>query len=90
MEYGQDALMRKLEKLKEACKRHKNINRLSDWVLFAMERHIIGNRATREFELAFLAYPDEELEQLVEKCLAQRDKSNDGIIRTCKKVMMRK
>jgi hypothetical protein len=82
----QDQIEDKLFELHKACNRYKEIDCLADWVLFAVSRHIVTNRATRKFECDFVNYPNEKLEELIKKCL-NGDRSNDGIIETVKKII---
>ena len=76
----------KLWELQKACNRYKETDCLADWVLFAISRHISTGRATRQFEYDFVNYPNDKLEILIKKCL-NGDRSNDGIIKTVKKVL---
>lgn len=76
----------KLWELQKACNRYKETDCLADWVLFAINRHIGTGRATRQFEFNFVNYPNDKLESLIKKCL-NGDRSNDGIIKTVKKVL---
>lgn len=76
----------KLWELQKACNRYKQTDCLADWVLFAVSRYIYTGRATRQFESDFVNFPNESLEALIKKCL-NGDKSNDGIIKTVKKII---
>lgn len=76
----------KLWELQKACNRYKQTDCLADWVLFAVSRYIYTGRATRQFESDFVNFPNEKLEALIKKCL-NGDKSNDGIIKTVKKII---
>lgn len=80
------ALDDKLFELQKACNRYAEVDPLAHWVLYAMTRHINTNRATRAFEQAFLRYPNTEFESMIRKCL-NGDRSHDGIISTCKRVL---
>lgn len=75
----------KLLELQKACNVYKNTDCLADWVLFALSRYLLSNRATRQFEINFLNFPAENFETLIKKCL-NGDRSDDGIIKTCKRV----
>lgn len=74
-----------LYELQKACNRYKSIDCLADWVLFAVQRYIVSNKATRQFEIDFVNFPVEKLEDLIKACL-NGDRSDDGILRTCRKV----
>lgn len=76
----------KLWELQKVCNRYKETDCLADWVLFAINRHIITGRATRQFEYDFVNYPDDKLLELVKKCL-NGDRSHDGIIKTVKRII---
>lgn len=76
----------KLFELQKACNEYKNIDCLTDFVLFAVNRHIMTNRATRQFEYAFVSFPNDKLEYLIRQCL-NGDRSDDGIIKTCKRTL---
>lgn len=76
----------KLWELQIACNRYKEIDCLADWVLFAIDRHIMTNRSTKQFEYDFVSYPSNKLEYLIRQCL-NGDRSHDGIIKTVKKII---
>lgn len=76
----------KLYELQKACNRYKKHDCLADWVLFAISRYIITGRATRQFESDFINYPNDKLKSLVKKCL-NGDRSDDGIIKTAKRIL---
>ena len=76
----------KLFELQKACNRYKNTDCLADFVLFAVNRYIMTNRATRKFEYDFVNYPIDKLEYLIKQCL-NGDRSDDGIIQTCKRIL---
>lgn len=76
----------KLFELQKACNEYKETDCLADWVLFAINKHIITNRATRQFEYNFVNYPSDKLEYLIKQCL-NGDRSHDGIIQTVKKII---
>ena len=57
----------------------------SDWVLFAISRYIKSGKASRIFEKAFVEYDADRFVDLIHKCL-KGDKSDEGIICTCKRV----
>ncbi len=75
-----------LWELHKACNRYKVTDPLADWVLFAVSRYISTGRATRQFEYNFVHYPVDKLETLIKKCL-NGDKSDNGIIKTVKKII---
>ena len=75
-----------LWELQKACNRYKDIDPLADWVLFAVSRHISTGRATRQFEIDFVNFPINKMEMLIKKCL-NGDKSDDGIIKTVKRII---
>ena len=83
---GWNEIEDKLFELQKACNIYKEIDCLADWVLFAINRHIMTNRATKQFEYDFVSYPSNKLEYLIRQCL-NGDKSNDGIIKTVKKII---
>lgn len=76
-----------LWKLQKSCNRYKNIDPLAEWVVFALERYIMTNRSNKQFEDNFLNYPESRFEILIKKCL-NGDRSDNGIIKTCKKEFM--
>lgn len=84
----QNQIDNQLWELQKACNRYKETDPLADWVLFAVGRHISTGRATRQFELNFVQYPIDKLEMLIKKCL-NGDKSDDGIIKTVKRIISR-
>lgn len=78
-----------LYELQKACNRYKETDCLADWVLFAVNRHIITRRATRAFEKAFVEFDKEKFPELIKACL-NGDKSDDGIIKTCNRIFNRR
>lgn len=85
---NQDQIDNKLWALQKACNRYKETDSLADWVIFAVSRYIHTQRATRKFELDLISYPEEKLELLIRQCL-NGDRSDDGIIKTVKKIISR-
>lgn len=75
-----------LWELQKATNRYKHIDPLADWVLFALSRYINSGKSTREFEKEFVKYNPIYFPKLIKKCL-NGDKSDDGIIKTCKKIL---
>ena len=71
----------KLFGLSKACSVHQS--KTAIYVLYAIERHIMTGRATRQFEENFLQFPNEKFSELIDYCL-ERDLSNDGIIKSVK------
>ena len=78
-----DEIDNKLFELQKAYNRYCEIDKLANFVLFALSKYIFTGRATRQFEKTFLEYPNEKFEYLIKKCL-NSDRSDDGIIKTCK------
>lgn len=78
-----DEVDNKLFELQKVCNRYCEIDHLANFVLFALSRYICTGRATRQFEISFLEYPKDKFEYLIKKCL-NGDRSDDGIIKTCK------
>lgn len=76
----------KLYELQKACIRYSCIDCLANFVLFAVSRYIMTGRSTRKFEYDFVSYPNDKLEELIKKCL-NGDRSDDGIIKTMKKII---
>lgn len=58
----------------------------SNWVLYAISRHIYTGRATKEYEDKFSALTKSQLIKMVKYCL-DRGKSDDEIIANTKKFM---
>lgn len=71
----------KLYGLSKACNVHSS--KIAIYVMYAIERHIMTGRATKQFEENFLQFPDENFSDLIDYCL-ERDLSNDGIIKSVK------
>ena len=86
MVVNQNQIDDKLWKLQMACNRYKEIDQLSDYVLFAVSRYISTGRATRQFELDFVNFPDSRMEDLIKKCL-NGDRSDNGIVQTAKNII---
>lgn len=82
----QNQIEDQLWELQKACNRYKAVDPLADWVLFAVSRYISTGRATRKFEEDFVNYPTDKLEEVIRKCL-NGDKSDDGILKTFKRVV---
>ena len=80
------AIDSKLYELQKACNRYSETDCLAKWVLYAIHRHIDTNRATKQFEEDFINYPAEKFEYLIKKCL-NGDRSDDGIIKTAKRIL---
>ena len=80
-----DKLDNQLWELQKATNRYKNTDPCADWVLFAVSRYINSGKATREFEKQFIKFPPEWFTMLIKTCLNE-DRSDDGIIRTCKQI----
>lgn len=68
----------KLYDLQRACNRHPDP--LANWVLYAVSRHIATGRATRDFERAFIAYPESGFPDMIGKAL-NGDRSDNAIIK---------
>ena len=73
-----------MTRLQKQCNAYKNVDRLADWVLFAVSRYINTGRATRQFELQFVRLKESDLLEMIKYCL-NRDKSDDGIIKSVKR-----
>ena len=71
--------------LRLSVEKNKGREPYSDWVLFAISRYIKSGKASRIFEKSFVEYDPNHFTDLIHKCL-KGDKSDDGIIRTCKRV----
>lgn len=80
----QDKIDNQLWELQRATNRYKGTDPLADWVLYAVSRHICSGKATRAFEKAFSEFNPDNFTDLIKKCL-NGDKSDEGIIKTCKK-----
>lgn len=76
----------KLFELQRACNRYKEVDPLADWVLYAVDRHISTGRATPAFIKAFIAYPNDQLTELIVKSL-NGDRSDNGIIEKVKRII---
>jgi hypothetical protein len=83
----QDKIENNLLRLQEATNNYKVINPLADWVLFAVSRYISSRKAPKDFERAFANFDSKKFGDLVKECL-RGDKSDDGIIKTCKRIML--
>ena len=84
--YNANQVEDKLWKLKYSCEIHKD--RFSILVLYALSDYIVTDKAPRDFVENFISFPDEQLDDLITKCL-YRERSADGIINTCKKIFAR-
>lgn len=78
----------KLFELQRACSLYRETDPLADWVLHAVSRHISTGRSTAAFNQAFLRYPAERFPELIRVCL-NGDRSDDGIMKTVKRVLGR-
>ena len=83
----QDKIENNLLRLQETTNNYKVINPLADWVLFAVSRYISSRKAPKDFERAFANFDSKKFGDLVKECL-RGDKSDDGIIKTCKRIML--
>lgn len=78
-----DNIDNQLWELQKACNRYAAVDPLAPWVLNAVTRYIVTDRATKQFLHDFCAYPVADLEELIRKAL-NRDRSDDGILNTVK------
>ena len=85
---SQNAIDAKLWELHSACVKHCEADRLAMLVLYAIADYINTDKAPRKFVADFIACPDSSLEDLIRCCLSG-DRSANGIIKTCKKVLAR-
>lgn len=76
----------KLWELQKVCNRYHHTDNCALWVLYAVNRYIATGRATRQFEKDFVKYPNDMLLDAVKTCL-NGDKSDDGIIKTFKRLI---
>lgn len=76
----------KLYELQRACNRYRETDPLADWVLYAVDRHISTGRATPAFIKAFIAFPNEQLPELIAESL-NGDRSDNGIIAKVKRII---
>lgn len=72
-----------LWELQKACNEYKKTDPLADWVLFAVSRYILSNKATRQFEEDFIRFPKENWREVIVRCL-NGDRSDNGILKTFK------
>lgn len=79
-----DNIDKQLWELQKACNRYAAVDPLAPWVLNAVTRHIVTDRATKQFLSDFCAYPVEDLEELIKKAL-NGDRSDDGILKSVKR-----
>lgn len=86
MTANQNQVDDKLWELQKACNNYKEIDPLSDMVLFAITRCLFTSRATRQFECDFVNFPNDKLDYLIKRCL-NGDRSADGIIKTTKNII---
>lgn len=84
-----DTIDNQLWELQKACNRYAAVDPLAPWVLNAVTRYIVTDRATKQFLLDFCAYPVENLEGLIRKAL-NGDRSDDGILKTVKREIIGK
>lgn len=81
----QDKITEKLVNLKSAAEKYREKEPLSIWVFLALSRYISSGKASRIFEDAFTEYSEDNYLYLISRCL-KGDKSDDGIIKTCKRI----
>ena len=81
-----DKIEEQLWNLQRQCNVYKSTDCLADWVLFAVSRYINTGRATRQFELRFVAMSNDDLMEAIKYCL-NYDKSDDSIIKSFNKFM---
>lgn len=79
-----DIIDNQLWELQKACNRYAAVDPLAPWVLNAVTRYIVTDRATKQFLHDFCAYPVEDLEELIKKAL-NGDRSDDGILKSVKR-----
>ena len=80
-----DKINNKLFELSIVCQR--NENKFANWVMFAVERHILSGRASVEFEKKFCNLEFENLNDLVLYCLDGDDLSYVEIIERAKEYL---
>ena len=85
---NQSAIDAKLWELHSACVKHCATDRLAMLVLYAIADYINTDKAPRQFISDFASYPDSGFDDLIKRCLSG-DRSANGIIKTCKKVLAR-
>ena len=79
-------LFERLAKLEHACREYSLIDPLAMWVYHAIDDGIFKHKVTEQFEFDFFDYSyDGNIEELIKVCL-NGDRSNVGIIKTCKKI----
>lgn len=81
----QNLIDNNLWELQKAANSYKSIDPLADWVLFALSKYIYSEKSSRAFEKAFAEYNPADFPNLIKRCL-NGDKSDDGIIKTCKRI----
>lgn len=79
-----DNIDNQLWELQKACNRYAAVDPLAPWVLNAVTRYIVTDRATKQFLNDFCAYPVKDLENLIRKSL-NGDRSDDGILKSVKR-----
>ena len=79
-----DNIDNRLWELQKACNRYAAVDPLTPLVLNAVTRHIVTDRATKQFLRDFCAYPVADLEELIKKAL-NGDRSDDGILKSVKR-----
>lgn len=79
-----DNIDNQLWELQKACNRYAAVDPLAPWVLNAVTRYIVTDRATKQFLHDFCAYPVADLEELIRKAL-NGDRSDDGILKSVKR-----
>ena len=65
------------------CQRNLENDKFSNYVYFAVSRHIRTGRATRDFEKRFNSLQPDQLENLMNYCL-DAGLSDDEIMKRCK------
>lgn len=75
----------KLFELSVACQ--QNGNKFADWVMYTVERYVTTGRSSRSFEKKFCNVDFENLQNLINYCLKDKDLSDDGIIKNVKKFL---
>ena len=83
--FDSDSVDNQIWELQKATNHYKNTDPLADWVLFSIHRYIYSGRATPAFIHSFLDYDASKFPELIKKCL-NGDRSDDGIIKTCKRI----
>ena len=79
-----DTIDNQLWELQKACNIYAAVDPLAPWVLNAVTRYLVTDRATKQLLHDFCAYPVADLEELIKKAL-NGDKSDDGILKSVKR-----